>query len=301
MRPTLRQLQYIIAVAETGRFSEAADRLGVSQPSLSAQIVEAESHLEARVFERGRSGTFLTPVGEELVRRARYIVRQVEDLKEVARHGGEGVFGRFRLGVLPTIGPYLLPRCTKILHEAFPDLRLSIRDERPIELEEKLQDGRFDFVISCPEDHPGSPYMALFEERMWACMALDDDLAQDTGPLEPSALKHRELLSLGMGHRLTMLVHRLADRNEAHVSTDYEGTSLDAIRHMAGMGAGIAVLPELYVRCEAERDDSLAFREIKDERATRMIALIWRHASPFEAEYRKIGDVLKEAGKTALG
>ncbi|WP_019962244.1 hydrogen peroxide-inducible genes activator [Woodsholea maritima] len=300
MRPTLRQLEYIIAVAETGRFSDAALRAGVSQPSLSVQIQEAESYLKAQIFERGRQGAFLTPMGQEVVRRARAIVRQVEDLREFTQHHGQSVVGRFRLGVLPTIGPYLLPRCTKALHHDFPHLRLSIRDERPFELEEKLQDGRFDFVISCPDDHPGSPHFSLFEERLWACMPPDDDLAQDKGPLDPMALRHRELLSLGMGHRLTLLVHRLADQFEAHLSTDYEGTSLDTIRQMAALGAGIAILPELYVRCEAERDESLVFREIKDPGARRLIALIWRPHSESTTQFQAIGQLLRTAGQAAL-
>lgn len=141
-----------------------------------------------------------------MVRRARAILHQVEDLREFTQHQGQSIVGRFRLGVLPTIGPYLLPRCTKALHHDFPHLRLSIRDEHPFELE----DGRFDFVISCPDDHPGSPYFTLFEKRLWACVPPDDPLAQDRGPLDPMKMRHRPHLAFPKRKHCSTRSHRKA-------------------------------------------------------------------------------------------
>ncbi|MGJ3230196.1 MAG: LysR substrate-binding domain-containing protein [Oceanicaulis sp.] len=300
MRPTLRQMQYIVAVAERGRFSEASRALHVSQPSLSAQIQEAEAALGAAVFERSRTGAILTPVGEEIVRRARLILRQVEDLHAVAAHGGAGLYGRLRMGVLPTVGPYLLPLATAAMHAAYPDLRLNIRDDRPDMLQDRLTDGRLDALISTPEEHPGAETQTLFTERLFACCADDDPLAQKRGPLDLGALKSRTLLTLGLGHRLTTLVHEIARRSGAVVSHEYEGTSLDAIRHMAGLGAGVAVMPELYVCCEGHRDDNVVFRPLDDDQAVRTIALCWRPESPLVDGFRELGALLSEAGLRAL-
>ncbi|MGB2179210.1 MAG: LysR substrate-binding domain-containing protein, partial [Hyphomonas sp.] len=239
MRPTLRQLQYIVAVADTGRFRDAALQLGVSQPSLSEQISDAEAQLGVTLIERARTGAVLTPAGVEVVRRARIVLTQAEDLKTVARQVAGDLAGRYRLGTLPTIGPYLLPSAVRELHRLYPDLRLGVREERTIDLDEKLNDGRLDMIISTAEDHLHAESMQLFDEQLYACTAADDPIADGTGPLKISALNGREILSLGYGHRLSTVVQKLAEAAGAHVSTEYEGTSLDAIRQMAGMRAGI--------------------------------------------------------------
>lgn len=301
MRPTLRQMEYIVAVADHGRFGEASRVLNVSQPSLSAQVQEAEASLGIAIFERSRAGAILTPVGVEIVRRARLILRQVEDLHAVAAHGGSGLYGRLRLGVLPTIGPYLLPLATGAMHAAYPDLRLNIRDDRPDMLQERLMDGRLDVLISTPEEHPGAHSVMLFTERLYACCADDDPLGASTAPLELGALNGRTLLTLGLGHRLTTLVHEIASRSRAYVSHEYEGTSLDAIRHMAGLGAGVAVMPELYVRCEGHRDDNVVFRRLDDDLAVRPIALCWRPESPLADGLEALGALLSKTGRRALG
>ena len=123
MRPTLRQLQYLVALADTGKFGDAAKRANVSQPSLSAQIADMEAELDAVLVERGRHGALLTPIGVELARRARLILQEMEDFKTVAQRNMDGLSGRMRVGVLPTIGPYLLPNATRQLHARFHHLR----------------------------------------------------------------------------------------------------------------------------------------------------------------------------------
>ena len=140
MRPTLRQLEYIIAIAETGQISLAAAKLNVSQPSLSAQLAEVEADLGVRLFHRSHSGVRITPVGEEILRRARQIVHEIHDLRAVVQGGG--LFqGRLRLGVLPSIGPYLLPSVIQKLHSEHPSLRIIIREENTQELDEGLRSG----------------------------------------------------------------------------------------------------------------------------------------------------------------
>ena len=300
MRPTLRQMQYLIAVADTGKFGDAARAVNVSQPSLSAQIAEMEASLGVQLIERSRRCAMLTGAGEELVRRARRILREVEDLKAVARFGRRELSGRLRLGVLPTIGPYLLQLATRDLHTRFPDLRLSVREERTVDLDEHLQKGEFDTIISSPIDHENVHHEPLFSERLYVCAPAEDPLARGEGPVRLKDLKGRALLTLGQGHRLNAIIRELAAASGAEVSSEYEGTSLDAIRLMAEMGAGVAILPSLYALSEARLDRGLNARLIDHPLARREISLIWLDTSPLEASLKELAAPLRSAAAKLL-
>ena len=289
MRPTLRQLEYIVAVAETGQVGLAAAQLNVSQPSLSAQLAEVEADLGVVLFQRGRSGAKITPVGEEVVRRARQILHELQDLRAAVRGGG--IFqGRLRLGVLPSVGPYLLPGVVQRLHREHPSFRLIVREENTRDLDEGLRTGRLDMIISTPEDHPGTRQSQLFTERLWAATALDHPGTQDRSALSLSDLEGQTLLTLGAGHRLSHIVAGLAARAGGRVSDEYEGTSLDAIRLMAATGAGIAILPSIYAVTEGRRGTDVRLMPLKDTTANREVALI----QPQLPEPRPGGDILAE-------
>ena len=273
MRPTLRQLEYIVTIAETGQVGLAAAKLNVSQPSLSAQLREVEDDLGITLFQRGRSGAKVTPVGEEVVRRARLILHEIQDLRAAAQSGG--VFqGRLRLGVLPSIGPYLLPGVVQRLHKEHPSFRLIVREENTRDLGEGLRSGRLDMIISTPEDHPGTRKEHLFTEKLWAAVALDHPIAQDRTHIALPDLNGQTLLTLGAGHRLSHIVTGLAASGGGRVSDEYEGTSLDAIRLMAATGAGIAILPSIYAATEARRGTDISLHALDDPAANRDIALI---------------------------
>lgn len=301
MRPTLRQLQYLVAVADTGKFGDAAKLLHVSQPSLSAQMADMESFLGVSLVERGRNGARMTPLGAELVTRARLILRDVEDLKTMAKQQEGELAGKVRLGVLPTIGPYLLPAATKRLHGLFPALRMSVSEMRTVDLASGLRDGRLDTIISTPEDHPDMDSIYLFHEELWVCAATDDPLSEGSGPVKLSSLKGRPLLTLGSGHRLTSIVEEVAHEAGAFVSSEYEGTSLDAIRQMAMMGAGIAVLPTLYAHSEAMRDPDLNVRKINHRLAERDIHLFWRPTSPLGEKLQTLGRTFADIAAETIG
>lgn len=273
MRPTLRQLEYIVAVARLGRFGLAAAALNVSQPSLSAQIAEVEADLGTRLFLRDRAGVRPTAAGAEVIRRAQKILREVEDLRASVTHGLP-FGGRLRLGVLPSIGPYLLPGAIASIHRAQPGLRVAVREENTQLLEQGLRAGRFDLIVSTPEDHPNTRQVHLFGERLWIAVARDDPLAASEAPVRREALQRRVFLTLDRGHRLSRIVHALASGCDGIVSDDYEGTSLDSLRLMAASGAGIAVLPELYAREQAALRRDVALRLLLVEGASRDIALI---------------------------
>lgn len=300
MKPTLRQMEYLVAIAETGSFSEAAKRTFVSQPSLSTQVKDMEAHLGAPLLERSRQGAILTPIGEAVVARARIILRDVETMKLLTRESENSLAGQVRLGVLPSIGPYLLPRAVRKLHSDYPELRIGVREERTIDLQVHLTDGRFDMIISTPEDHPETHSLPLAVENLYACMAEDDPLATSRGPLTIAELEGRDLLSLGSGNKLTTIVRGIADRAGASVNAEYEGTSLDAIRQMSAMGGSVAILPSLYAISEAKKDADLIVRPIDHPLAKRQISLIWRQSSPLADKFTKIGGVFAETAKSIM-
>lgn len=289
MRPTLRQLEYIVAVADTGQVGLAAAQLNVSQPSLSAQLAEVEADLGVTLFQRGRAGAKITPVGEEIVRRARRILYELQDLRAAAQGGG--IFqGRLRLGVLPSIGPYLLPGVVQRLHEEHPSFRLIVREESTRDLDEGLRSGRLDMIISTPEDHPGTRNSHLFTEHLWIALALDHPLLQKSAGMVLSDLQGQTFLTLGSKHRLSHIVAGLAASAGGRVSDEYEGTSLDAIRLMAATGAGIAVLPSIYTETEARRAKDVSLHALDNPAARRDIALI----QPLLPEPRPGSDVLAD-------
>ncbi|GAB5437390.1 LysR substrate-binding domain-containing protein [Falsiruegeria mediterranea] len=289
MRPTLRQLEYIVAVADAGQVGLAATRLNVSQPSLSAQLSEVESDLGTQLFQRGRAGAKITPVGEEVVRRARLILHEIQDLRVAARGGG--IFqGRLRLGVLPSIGPYLLPGVARRLHREHPRFRLIVREESTRDLDEGLRSGRLDMIISTPEDHPGARRAHLFTEKLWVAVALDHPEFSTLTRVPLSALKGQTLLTLGAGHRLSHIVAGLAARAGGRVSDEYEGTSLDAIRLMAATGAGLAILPSIYAATELRRGTDVHLIALDEADAMRDLALV----QPQLPDPRPGSDVLAE-------
>lgn len=311
MKPTLRQLQYLVAIDEAQSFSGAARLSNVSQPSLSTQVQDMESVLGVTLVERGRAGAPLTPIGKELVRRARIILSDMDSFRTLARESGQSYAGRIRLGTIPSIGPYLLPLVMRRLHRKYPDLRILVREESTRDLQMRLEDGHLDVIISTPDDHPEMKSTPLFTENIYIGVAPDDDLAADApnmgvdatkeGPsVALSRLKGRELLSLGPGHRFALQVQALADESGATVSAEYEGTSLDAIRQMAEMGGTVAILPTLYAYSEACEDPGIIIRRIDHPIAQRNIGLIWRPTSPLSPKFVTISEDFRAAAAERL-
>ncbi|MEM9027892.1 MAG: LysR substrate-binding domain-containing protein [Pseudomonadota bacterium] len=291
-RPTLRQLQYFVAVADHGAFGVAADTLAVSQPSLSKQLATMEAELGVILFERTSRRVKLTSVGEDLLPRARTILQQVRDFQSVAR-GAKGLFGnRLALGVLPSIGAYFMPHANRLLHKLYPELRLVIEEGSTAQLLEMLRDGRLDAVIGTPTNNPEFTSTDLFSETLWVCAAADDSVSVDAGPVDLTELADKPLLSLSAGFRLAEIVERLADLAGTYVSRDYQGASLDAVRQMAVMGAGVAVLPSLYALAEAVRDPSFVVRRIDHPEAAHPIALLWRRSSSIETDCQQLAEHL---------
>ncbi len=273
MRPTLRQLEYIVTVHQLGNFGLAAEVLNVSQPSLSTQIATVETELGVRLFHRNRSGVKTTAKGLEFVERARRILSEVTNLRG-AMTSSAPFGGRLRLGVLPSIGPYLLPQAMQVLHRDQPDLRVIVREENTLSLDEGIRYGRFDAIISTPEDHPNTRQMPLFTEPLWIAVSRDHPLAGCKSATAED-LSGQRLLTLDTGHRLARIVYGLAAASGGIVSDDYEGTSLDSILLMAATGAGVAVIPDLFARIQAVHRREVVTMPLKMADATRVISLMF--------------------------
>ncbi|WP_376873644.1 LysR substrate-binding domain-containing protein [Albirhodobacter sp. R86504] len=295
MRPTLRQLQYIVTVHQLGGFGLAADVLHVSQPSLSNQIAAVEADLGVVLFKRGRGGAVATAKGLEFVLRARRILTDVENLRGVMQ-SALPFAGRLRLGVLPSIGPYLLPQVMQSLHREQPDLRVIVREENTMHLDEGLRAGRFDAIISTPEDHPNTWQRPLFTESLWVAVSNDHPLAI-LPHITESDLAGQRLLTLDTGHRLARIVYGLAGVSGGTVSDDYEGTSLNSIVLMAATGAGVAVLPDLFARRQAIHREEITVRPLRMAEAHRGISLLFPSGQPVDDSHDRLTATLRAAAK----
>lgn len=296
--PTLRQLSYLVAMAETGHIGRAAERVGVTQPTLSAQIAALEGKLGVRLAERGRAGAILTDIGHDTVERARIILAQVEALKEHASEAKTGIAGTLRLGVLPTIGPYLLPHILPTLHDRYPELRLYVREDFPGPLEAGLLEGRLDLIIvSLPVDVRGLETAPLFREEMQLALPHDHPAAKAETVLR-SMLRGEEILGLESGHRYHALVRDLCDELGARLLPDYEGTSLDTLRQMTAMGAGLTFLPALYVHSEIgpkgnRQRAEVAAKSITPRPPSRVVGLAWRKQATNRDDYETLAQIIR--------
>lgn len=292
MYPTLRQLRYLVALAERGSFTDGARAMGVSQPSFSQQIQLIEQRLGGRVVERGGK-SILTPLGREAVAGARRVLAEVEAFEALADRRSDTLSGTIRLGVSPTLGPYLLPQIVAQLHSESPTLRLHVREGMPNALVEGLADGTHDVIlVQLPVEDGRFHVERLFREPLYVAMAADDPLGI-FDEIAPGDLAGRGLLTLQPQYRMSDQVGLLAEQAGARVLRDYEGTSLDAIRQMAGMGMGVALLPRLYVRQEVRDGDDVIVRPFAGGRQYREIGLVWRIGAGRAAGFLALAEMLR--------
>lgn len=293
--PNLRQLEYLIAVADTLHFRRAAERTNTTQPTISEQLKALEDRLGTQLVERSRSRVMITPLGAQIVDVARRIQRDVAEIQGLASSGGRELAGLLRLGLPPTIGPYLLPHVMPKLHAAYPDLRLYIKEELPSLLPVSLQDGTLDAIITLlPVRSNDLETTDLFREPLLLVVAHDHPLAK-LGKVTQQDLAGQDMLTLGPGHQLHDLVKTLGQEFGARIRLDYEGTSLDTLREMVIMGLGIAFLPGLYVRREIADDPNLKTLPVVGRAIHRSIGMVWRKSSAKQGDYKKLAEFFKRA------
>lgn len=298
IQPSLRQLRYLVALADTGHFGKAAQRVGIAQPSLSLQIANLEQVLKLRLYERGRGPFRLTPEGREIMERARIIAEQVQGIVDVSATLQSGVVGTIKLGTTPTIGPYLLPQVIGALHNTHPDLKLYIREAAPRDLLTELERGQHDVILTqLPASGPGFVAQRIFREPLALAVPIDHPLARRKD-VSDQELADLVVLSLGPAYMLHEQISEVCRTVGADLRRDYEGTSLDALRQMVGMGMGATFLPMLYVRSEVDgRDNLIAVRSFRKNRLVRSIGLVRRVTSGKNAAIAQIEAALRSAIK----
>jgi LysR family hydrogen peroxide-inducible transcriptional activator len=300
-RPSIRQIQYFIAISETLSFHRAAERLAVSQPTLTTQIVAFEEALGLQLFERSRSGTVLTAVGRELLPNARRVVEEFQGLIDRAESVSRGPAGTYRLGVTPTLGPYLLPYILPALHQRYSALKLSVREDAPRDLETGLANGQYDLILTAlPVDDNRLTVSPLFREPLKLVLPADHRLASRER-INRRDLAGESVLTIDEHHHFHQQIEELCARLGAQLRRDYEGTSLDTLRHMVVMGMGIAFLPALYIRSEIHRPRELHVTTLRGEVIERTHALAWRASSPARPLFREISEEIRRIISHDLG
>jgi len=299
--PTLRQLEYLVALADLRHFGRAAQASHVTQPSLSQQVRALEQRLGTALVERNQASVELTPIGREIAERARSVLVAVEDIRELARRAEEGNAGTIRFGVTPTLGPYLMSDVISALHRDQPGLRLYIREGIPDEQALELARGQLDMLLGpLPIAGEGSTIEPLFRERLRLVAAPDHPLAK-RAIVRKCDLEGEQMLSLHSAHHLYRQVAGFCMELGMVLLRDYEGTSLDSLRQMAATGLALTILPELYIRSEVGGSTGVKVLEVEDWQPTRSIAAAWREGAAFADAYRRIAECVRTEALTITG
>jgi LysR family transcriptional regulator, hydrogen peroxide-inducible genes activator len=295
MLPTIRQLQYLKLLAEHGAFGKAAEAAHVTQPTLSAGIQELERTLGAPVVDRARSGVILTPVGEEALRRATVILNEAEELVDAAKNAGQPLAGRFRLGVIPTIAPFLLPGALPLLRDRFPRLRLFLREDLTQRLIVQLKAGHLDAaLIALPYDMSGLEWASVAADELLAAVPSGHALAA-LPSISPDAMERETLILLEDGHCLrehALSACRLNPPRTGSGEEPFAATSLPTLVQMVASGLGVTFLPRMAVNAGLVQGVNIAVRPIEAENPSREIVVAWRAGSNRRAEGRLLASVL---------
>jgi len=292
----LRDLRYLVAVADLRHFGKAAEACYVSQPTLSTQIKKLEEFLGVQLIERNNKQVMLTPVGAEVVERARRVLHQVDDLIELCRASRDPLSGEIRLGFIPTIAPYLLPHLVPALRERLPRLKPYLYEDQTSRLVERLRRGEVDAALmAVPVDASDLRYVELFAEPFLLALPNDHELVNKP-ELDLDDLKEHRLLLLDEGHCLRDQALDICNMVGVRHEDEFRATSLETLRQMVASGAGITFLPELAAETNAANPNASAItlRRFRSPQPQRMMALYWRKGSAREAAVEAIGQVIKE-------
>jgi LysR family transcriptional regulator, hydrogen peroxide-inducible genes activator len=291
---TLRQLQYVVAVADTLSFRRAAERCHVSQPSLSAQLAQVEEALGVRLFERNRRRVLATAAGKDIVERARLVLREADDLEQSARRLGDPLAGTLRIGVIPTISPYLLPSLTPHLKKEFPALTLVWVEDKTSTLIARLDAGTLDAALLALEADIGEvEHAVIADDPFVLVLSPEDPLAKSKRPATTAELRGAGVLLLDEGHCFRTQALELCGSARA-TELEFRATSLSTLVQMVAGGSGITLLPALAVETETQRAE-LKVRPFAQPAPHRTIALVWRKRSPLGPSLRTVAREIREA------
>jgi LysR family hydrogen peroxide-inducible transcriptional activator len=293
--PTLKQLHYLVALKDHGHFGRAAEACFVTQSTLSAGLRELETLIGVTLVERTRRVVRFTPLGDRIADKARRVLREAEELGDLARAAGRPLSGEMRMSVIPTIAPFMLPRILPRLRRDYPDLKLFLREEASGPACEGLHNGRTDCVLlALPYACGDVASHALFDDRLFVAFQAQD-MPSDPVMVPASAIDETRLLLLEDGHCLKDHALSACNRPELRAEATMLGTSLHTIVQMVDNGLGMTLLPEMALRGGILEHTSVTARPLDAPNALRHIALVWRRASPRERDFELLAGVLAEA------
>lgn len=291
---TLKHFRYFDALARLEHFGRAAEACSISQPALSMQIKELEAMLGSPLVERNARQIRLTTLGEDFLVRARRVLSEVDDMSELARKPNGPLAGRLRMGIIPTVAPYLLPEIIRRLSSALPDLELRPRESVTDSLLEDLLQTRLDFVIAAlPVSEPSLREFALFDEEFVLIRS-----AQDGGkpPPPPEKLQEMKLLLLEEGHCFRDQALSFCDIRASDPNLLMEGSSLATLVQMVDAGLGLTLIPEMAVPLET-KGTTVAVSRFEMKKPKRKIGMVWRKTNPLEKQLMGLGATIRQIGQ----
>lgn len=291
---TFKQIRYFEALARHGHFGRAADACAISQPALSMQIRELEDQLGTALFERSARQVRLTGFGEEFATRVRDVLRAVEELGDLADASREGLVGPFRLGVIPTVAPYLLPRIIGDLSRLYAGLDIRVRETVTLRLIDELADGRLDAaIVALPVSEPAFTEVPLFSETFVMIRPLSD--AERPVP-NVEALREMRLLLLEEGHCFRDQALSFCNLQSSRPREVLDASSLSTLVQMVGAGIGLTLIPEMAVPVET-RSAEVSVARFQNPEPERTIGMIWRKSSPLADRLEQIAESVRQSGE----
>jgi LysR family hydrogen peroxide-inducible transcriptional activator len=296
----LRALKYFVKLAELQHFSKAAEACFVSQPTLSTQIKKLEEELGVQLVERIPRKVTLTPVGHEIAERARHVLRDIEQIQMTARRSRDPETGSLRLGIFPTLAPYLLPHVVPGIRTRFPALKLQLSEEKSSDILKQLDNGILDAaLLALPLDDDGLEMEILFEEPFVLAMSNSHPLC-DKKDINLSDLDGHELLLLTDGHCLREHALEVCAIAGASERVDFHATSMETLRQMVAADVGITLMPVLAIKPPIAITDNLSLRPFTKPAPSRTIALVWRKSSPLASLMNPLAKCLRNLPKKLL-
>ena len=291
--PTIKQLQYLVALHEHGHFGRAADASFVSQSTLSAGIRELESLLGVTLVERSRRVVRFTPLGNAVVEKAHRLLREAEELSDLVQAAGQPLSGELRMSVIPTIAPFLLPRILPRLRKERPQLKLFLREETSDHAIESLHHGRADCVLLALPFATGEVEKDIIGHDELSVAFPKDDPRDPPAEISPAMIDEGRLLLLEDGHCLKEHALAACNRPEMRASATMIGTSLHTLVQMVDNGLGLTMLPQMAIDAGILQGTNVVARPLKGPQTGREIALVWRTNSPRSDEFRLLAEELR--------
>ena len=298
-RVNLRDLKYLVAVADTRHFGRAAEACFVSQPTLSTQVRKLEEFLGVTLIERNNRQVLLTPIGEKVVEQARKVLSNSEQLVKLAREARDPLGGEFRLGIIPTVAPYLLPDILPSIREAYPDLQIQLVESQTAVITESLRRGQLDaLILALPVEDDNIRSCTLYLEPFYLAAAPDNPICK-LNSVRSRDLEHMEVLLLEDGHCLREQALEVCKQREAIENTNFSATSIETLRHMVAANIGITLMPELARDPDERLVRYLPF-EPGPHQPHREIGLAWRNTSTREQLLEGLAEIIRQSVRTSM-